>query len=60
MEYTYNAGAGNPRSADTQSEAKVSESCQAKKDKSLRKVKIYESLLADDDWDAHTSNVCGV
>ena len=41
---------------DTPSEARASESRQAKKDKSLRKVEISESLLADEDWGAHSSS----
>ena len=43
---------------DANSEEKISESCATKKSEaSLRKVKIYESLISEEDWDAHTSEI---
>lgn len=41
---------------DVVSEAKASDASLSKqKESSLRKVKIYESLMQDEEWDAHTS-----
>ena len=43
---------------DAVSEPKASESRMAKKNEnSLRKVENFESLMEEDDWDAHTSDL---
>ena len=43
---------------DAASEERASESCATKKtDTTLKKVKIFESLIHEDEWGAHTSNI---